>query len=157
MELSKGPNKGVTLVRYYPWCEVEPSDRAMKQAFLKKNMNPNKRAAAQEKHRNLMYAYTSNRLFPPSILTLRIHLIDHDHPSCHPLSSPTHHPCHPPSSSITILITSNIHLTPCLSQGEFARHLVRGEEAGASRRRSKRNVRPVFTSPIIPAIHRHNP
>ena len=82
-------------------------------------MNPNKRAAAQEKHRNLMYAYTSNRLFPPSILTLRIHLIDHDHPSCHPLSSPTHHPCHPPSSSITILITSNIHLTPCLSQGEF--------------------------------------
>ena len=120
-------------------------------------MNPNKRAAAQEKHRNLMCAYTSNRLFPPSILTLRIHLIDHDHPSCHPLSSPTHHPCHPPSSSITILITSNIHLTPCLSQGEFARHLVRGEEAGASRRRSKRNVRPVFTSPIIPAIHRHHP
>ena len=33
LELSKGPNKGVTLVRYYPWCEVEPSDRAMKQAF----------------------------------------------------------------------------------------------------------------------------
>ena len=83
------------------WCEVEPSDRAMKQAFLKKNMNLNKRAAAQEKHRNLMYAYTSNRLFPPSILTLRIHLIDHDHPSCHPLSSPTHHPCHPPSLPIT--------------------------------------------------------
>ena len=101
LELSKGPNKGITLVRYYPWCEVDPSDRAMKQAFLKKNMNPNKRAAAQEKHRNLMYAYTSNRLFPPSILTLRIHLIDHDHPSCHPLSSPTHHPCHPPSSPIT--------------------------------------------------------
>ena len=44
MELSKGPNKGITLVRYYPWCEVEPSDSAMKQAFLKKNMNPNKRA-----------------------------------------------------------------------------------------------------------------
>ena len=143
LELSKGPNKGVTLVRYYPWCEVEPSDRAMKQAFLKKNMNPNKRAAAQEKHRNLMYAYTSNRLFPPSILTLRIHLIDHDHPSCHPLSSPTHHPCHPPSSSIT-----NPHHV------EYSPHPM---PLPGGIHRSKRNIRPVFTSPITPPIHRHHP
>ena len=81
-------------------------------------MDPKKRAAAQEKHRNLMYAYTSNLLFPPSILTLRIHLIDHDHPSFGPrrrsrsIATPleakctssihlTHHPCHPPSSFIT--------------------------------------------------------
>ena len=103
VELSKGGHKGVTLIRYFPWYEAEPSNDAMKKAFKKKNMDPDKTGAAQEKSRILMYAYTSNRLFPPSILTLRIHLIDHDHPSCHPLSSSP------------ILITSNIHLIPRLS------------------------------------------
>ena len=55
LELSKGPNKGITLVRYYPWCEVEPSDRAMKQAFLKKQQESRRPGKAQKPNVRLYF------------------------------------------------------------------------------------------------------
>ena len=67
-KLTKGENKGVILVRYYPAYEVEPTDVAMKLAYTKMMKSAEKTAADKEMDKNRKYAYTSYPVSNASII-----------------------------------------------------------------------------------------